>query len=87
MRLCMSVCICAHQQRLQPDNAYLSIDLAEQPRRCTASACKPIGATEATRARFDGSLRLSRGLTEDALAVAGAVDVADFDADADDRRQ
>jgi Ser/Thr protein kinase RdoA (MazF antagonist) len=26
MRLCMSVCICAHQRRLQPDNEYLSID-------------------------------------------------------------
>ena len=29
MRLCMSVCICAHQQRLQPDNKYLSIDALE----------------------------------------------------------
>ena len=27
MRLCMSVCLCAHQQRLEPDNAYLSIDV------------------------------------------------------------
>ena len=26
MRLCMSVCICAHQRRLAPDNAYLSVD-------------------------------------------------------------
>ncbi|MDH3629533.1 MAG: phosphotransferase [Gammaproteobacteria bacterium] len=26
MRLCMSVCICAHQRRLEPDNDYLSID-------------------------------------------------------------
>lgn len=26
MRLCMSVCIGAHQQRLEPDNAYLRID-------------------------------------------------------------
>lgn len=26
MRLCMSVCICAHQRRLEPDNKYLSID-------------------------------------------------------------
>ena len=26
MRLCMSVCICAHQRRLEPDNEYLSID-------------------------------------------------------------
>ena len=29
MRLCMSVCLCAHQQRLEPDNAYLSIDVEE----------------------------------------------------------
>ena len=29
MRLCMSVCICAHQQRLEPDNEYLSIDTEE----------------------------------------------------------
>lgn len=29
MRLCTSVCICAHQQRLQPDNEYLSIDAEE----------------------------------------------------------
>ncbi|MEZ4862053.1 MAG: aminotransferase class III-fold pyridoxal phosphate-dependent enzyme [Caldilineaceae bacterium] len=28
MRLCMSVCISAHQQALQPDNAYLSISEA-----------------------------------------------------------
>ncbi len=26
MRLCMSVCICAHQQQLEPDNQYLSVD-------------------------------------------------------------
>ena len=26
MRLCTSVCICAHQRRLAPDNAYLSVD-------------------------------------------------------------
>ncbi len=26
MRLCMSVCICAHQRRLEPNNDYLSID-------------------------------------------------------------
>jgi Ser/Thr protein kinase RdoA (MazF antagonist) len=29
MRLCMSVCICAYQQSLEPDNEYLSI--SEQP--------------------------------------------------------
>ncbi len=29
MRLCMSVCICAHQKSLEPDNEYLSI--SEQP--------------------------------------------------------
>lgn len=29
MRLCMSVCLCAHQQRLEPDNAYLSINLQQ----------------------------------------------------------
>ena len=29
MRLCTSVCICAHQQRLEPDNEYLSIDAQE----------------------------------------------------------
>ena len=29
MRLCMSVCLCAHQQRLEPDNAYLSIDVRD----------------------------------------------------------
>jgi len=29
MRLCTSVCICAHQQRLEPDNEYLSIDAEE----------------------------------------------------------
>lgn len=27
MRLCMSVCLCAHQQRLEPDNTYLSNDV------------------------------------------------------------
>lgn len=27
MRLCMSVCICARQQQLEPDNHYLSLDL------------------------------------------------------------
>ena len=26
MRLCMSLCLCAYQQRLQPDNTYLSVD-------------------------------------------------------------
>ncbi len=26
MRLCMSVCICAHQSRLEPDNEYLRVD-------------------------------------------------------------
>ena len=29
MRLCTSVCICAHQRRLAPDNAYLSVDEAD----------------------------------------------------------
>ena len=29
MRLCMSVCICAHQRRLEPDNAYLGVDEEE----------------------------------------------------------
>ena len=29
MRLCMSVCLCAHQQRLEPDNTYLSNDVQE----------------------------------------------------------
>ena len=29
MRLCMSVCLCAYQQSLQPDNEYLSIDLQD----------------------------------------------------------
>jgi Ser/Thr protein kinase RdoA (MazF antagonist) len=29
MRLCMSVCICAHQRRLEPDNAYLGVDEQE----------------------------------------------------------
>ena len=29
MRLCMSVCLCAHQQRLEPDNAYLSNDVQQ----------------------------------------------------------
>lgn len=29
MRLCMSVCLCAHQQRLEPDNTYLSIDVED----------------------------------------------------------
>lgn len=29
MRLCMSVCLCAYQQRLQPDNRYLSIDVQQ----------------------------------------------------------
>lgn len=29
MRLCMSVCICAHQIRLQPDNRYLAVDEAD----------------------------------------------------------
>ena len=28
MRLSMSICLCAYQQRLQPDNEYLSIDVA-----------------------------------------------------------
>ncbi len=29
MRLCISVCICAHQQKLEPGNEYLVIDLQE----------------------------------------------------------
>lgn len=29
MRLCLSVCLCAHQQRLEPDNAYLSNDVQQ----------------------------------------------------------
>jgi Ser/Thr protein kinase RdoA (MazF antagonist) len=29
MRLCMSVCICAHQRQLEPDNEYLGIDEQE----------------------------------------------------------
>ena len=29
MRLCMSVCICAHQRRLEPDNEYLGVDEQE----------------------------------------------------------
>jgi Ser/Thr protein kinase RdoA (MazF antagonist) len=29
MRLCMSVCLCAHQQRLEPENAYLSNDVQQ----------------------------------------------------------
>lgn len=29
MRLCCSVCICAHQRRLAPDNAYLGVDEAD----------------------------------------------------------
>ena len=29
MRLCTSVCICAHQRRLTPDNDYLSVDEAD----------------------------------------------------------
>jgi Ser/Thr protein kinase RdoA (MazF antagonist) len=29
MRLCISVCICAHQQKLEPGNEYLVIDLEE----------------------------------------------------------
>ena len=29
MRLCTSVCICAHQRRLAPENAYLSVDEAD----------------------------------------------------------
>ncbi len=29
MRLCLSLCICAHQKRLEPDNAYLAVDEAD----------------------------------------------------------
>ncbi len=29
MRLCLSVCICAHQKRLEPDNEYLAVDEAD----------------------------------------------------------
>ena len=29
MRLCMSLCLCAHQQRLEPDNTYLSLDVQQ----------------------------------------------------------
>jgi Ser/Thr protein kinase RdoA (MazF antagonist) len=45
MRLCMSVCICAHQQRLQPDNDYLSLDLAES--RSLLERIQPLGARRA----------------------------------------
>ena len=49
MRLCMSVCLCAHQQRLQPDNTYLSLDLART--RDLLQRLQPVGAAEA-RERF-----------------------------------
>ena len=45
MRLCMSVCLCAHQQRLQPDNDYLSLDLADT--RKLLQQLQPVGADEA----------------------------------------
>jgi len=45
MRLCMSLCICAHQQRLQPDNAYLSID--QQQTRELLQRLQPVTHAEA----------------------------------------
>ena len=45
MRLCMSVCLCAHQQRLQPDNDYLSLDLADS--RDLLQQLQPVSAATA----------------------------------------
>jgi Ser/Thr protein kinase RdoA (MazF antagonist) len=45
MRLCMSVCRCAHQQRLEPDNAYLSIDVEDS--WALLQQLQPVSAAEA----------------------------------------
>jgi ethanolamine-phosphate phospho-lyase len=45
MRMCMSVCLCAHQQRLEPDNAYLSIDVEHS--WALLRQLKPVSAAEA----------------------------------------
>jgi hypothetical protein len=45
MRLCMSVCLCAHQQRLEPDNAYLSIDVEDS--WALLRQLRPVSADEA----------------------------------------
>ena len=45
MRLCMSLCLCAHQQQLQPDNAYLSID--QQQTRDLLQRLQPVSHAQA----------------------------------------
>ena len=45
MRLCMSLCLCAYQQQLQPDNAYLSID--QQQTRSLLQQLQPIPREQA----------------------------------------
>ena len=45
MRLCMSVCLCAYQQRLQPENRYLSID--QRHNRELLQRLRPITAADA----------------------------------------
>jgi Ser/Thr protein kinase RdoA (MazF antagonist) len=51
MRLCMSLCICAHQQRLQPDNAYLSID--QQQTRELLNQLQPLTHLQARAQMLD----------------------------------
>lgn len=51
MRLCMSVCICAHQRRLEPDNDYLSID--EQQSWNLLGRLQEIAYAEAREAMLD----------------------------------
>jgi hypothetical protein len=47
----MSLCICAYQQRLQPENAYLSIDL--QQTRELLQQLRPITARTARAQMLD----------------------------------
>ena len=46
MRLCMSLCLAAHQQSLQPDNDYLGIDV--QNNRELMRRLRPVSAAEAS---------------------------------------
>jgi Ser/Thr protein kinase RdoA (MazF antagonist) len=51
MRLCMSMCLCAHQQRLQPDNTYLSLDLRHT--RELLQKLQPVSHAEARAQMLD----------------------------------
>ena len=47
MRLCISVCVCAHQRSLQPDNEYLSV--SEKPAWALLQELRQVDHHDATR--------------------------------------